>query len=116
MQTIVSVHQSGAYRSASNFHLPNNFIPERWLPDAKNKPSSPFYHDNRAVVQPFSVGPRNCIGRNLAFAEMRVILARVLWNFDLELCKESENWSDQKSYVLWEKGALMCRLKARGGI
>ncbi|KAL4760558.1 cytochrome P450 [Aspergillus foveolatus] len=114
--TIVSVHQSGAYRSESNFHLPNNFIPERWLPDAKNNPSSPFYHDNRAVVQPFSVGPRNCIGRNLAFAEMRVILARVLWNFDLELCKESENWSDQKSYVLWEKGALMCRLKAREGI
>ncbi|KAL4736476.1 cytochrome P450 [Aspergillus similis] len=114
--TKVSIHQSAAYRSHSNFHLPNDFIPERWLPDAKNNPSSPFYHDNRAVVQPFSVGPRNCIGRNLAFAEMRVILARVLWNFDLELCQESENWSDQKSYVLWEKGALMCRLKARRAI
>ncbi|KAL4995183.1 cytochrome P450 [Aspergillus recurvatus] len=98
--TTVSVHQSAAYRSASNFHLPDDFIPERWLPGARNDPSSPFYNDNRAVVQPFSVGPRNCIGRNLAFAEMRVILARVLWNFDLELCRESVNWSEQKSYAL----------------
>ncbi|KAL4980880.1 cytochrome P450 [Aspergillus desertorum] len=111
--TNVSVHQSAAYRSPSNFHLPDDFIPERWLPAAKNDPSSPFYHDNRAVVQPFSVGPRNCIGRNLAYAEMRVILAHVLWNFDLELCGESLNWSEQKSYVLWEKEALMCTLKVR---
>ncbi|KAL6233103.1 hypothetical protein BDW75DRAFT_252217 [Aspergillus navahoensis] len=114
--TNLSVHQSAAYRAPSNFHLPNEFIPERWLPDARNDPSSPFYNDNRAVVQPFSVGPRNCIGRNLAFAEMRVILARVLWNFDLELCRESVNWAEQKSYVLWEKGALMCRLKIRGDL
>ncbi|KAL5048440.1 hypothetical protein BDW71DRAFT_177694 [Aspergillus fruticulosus] len=114
--TKVSVHQSAAYKSPSNFHLPDDFIPERWLPDARNDPLSPFYNDNRAVVQPFSVGPRNCIGRNLAFAEMRLILARVLWNFDLELCKESVNWSKQKSYVLWEKGALMCRLKVRGDL
>ncbi|RDW74643.1 cytochrome P450 [Aspergillus mulundensis] len=112
-RTKVSVHQSAAYISPLNFHKPNQFIPERWLPAAKEDPSSPFYNDNRAILQPFSVGPRNCLGRNLAFAEMRVILARVLWNFDLELCEESSNWVDQKSYVLWEKPGLMCRLKVR---
>ncbi|KAF7585651.1 hypothetical protein BBP40_010354 [Aspergillus hancockii] len=111
--TKVSVHQSAAYWSPSNFHTPERFIPERWLPEAKRDPASPFFSDERDVLQPFSTGPRNCIGRNLAFAEMRVILARVLWNFDLELCEESREWRDQKSYTLWEKPPLMCKLTLR---
>ena len=38
---------------------------------------------------------------------MRLILARVLWNFDFKLATESENWvADQQVYVLWEKGPL----------
>jgi cytochrome P450 len=65
------------------------------------------------MFQPFSFGPRNCIGKNLAYNEMRVILASVLWNFDLELCEQSHDWADQKSYVLWEKPGLFCRLRAR---
>ncbi|KAF9882844.1 hypothetical protein FE257_004956 [Aspergillus nanangensis] len=111
--TAVSVHQSASNWSPLNFHAPDRFPPERWLREAKTDPSSPYFKDNRDVVQPFSVGPRNCIGKNLAYAEMRIILARVLWNFDLELCQESENWSDQKTYNLWEKPALMCNLKLR---
>ncbi|OJJ77740.1 hypothetical protein ASPBRDRAFT_202658 [Aspergillus brasiliensis CBS 101740] len=112
-KTKVSVNQSAAYRSPLNFYRPEEFRPERWLPQAKNDPSSPFYHDNREVLQPFSVGPRNCLGRNLAYAEMRVIFARVLWNFDIEMCEESRDWHHQKSYTLWAKPPLMCKLKAR---
>ncbi|KAL4930696.1 cytochrome P450 [Aspergillus undulatus] len=114
--TKVSVHQYAAYTSPLNFHLPHSFIPDRWLAPATKDPSSPFFNDTRGVLQPFSVGPRNCIGRNLAYAEMRVILARVLWNFDLSLCEESSNWNEQRSYTLWEKGALMCRLSVRGNL
>ncbi|KAM0123417.1 hypothetical protein ACHAO1_011300 [Botrytis cinerea] len=111
--TIVSVHQLAAYYSSLNFHKPECYIPERWLPEAKSDPLSPFFNDNRDVLQPFSVGPRNCIGRNLAYNEMRVILARTIWKFDLELCPESRGWNDQKSYILWEKPSLMCKLTPR---
>ncbi len=111
--TIVSVHQSGAYRSPMNFHRPEEFIPERWLPESTTNPNSPFFNDNRTVVQPFSVGPRNCIGRNLAYNEMRLILAKVLWSIDLELCEESRDWNEQKAFTLWEKPQLWCRLKVR---
>ncbi|KAJ6000069.1 hypothetical protein N7481_000478 [Penicillium waksmanii] len=98
-----------------NFYRPEEFLPERWLPLAKEDASSPFYNDNRDVLQPFSIGPRNCIGRNLANAEMRMILARVLWNFDMELCPESKGWEKQRSFLLWEKTPLLCILKKREG-
>jgi cytochrome P450 len=38
----------------------------------------------RDASQPFSYGPRNCIGRNLAYVEMKLIIARLVWTFDLE--------------------------------
>jgi hypothetical protein len=44
---------------------------------------------------------------------MRVILAKVLYNFDLELCKESENWTnDLKIWFIWFKAPLMVKLTA----
>jgi hypothetical protein len=63
--------------------------------------------------QPFSIGPRNCIGKNLAYNEVGLILARVLWKFDLELCDESNGWHEQKAYTLWEKPPLLCKVKRR---
>ncbi|KAF3385026.1 Cytochrome P450 monooxygenase dtxS2 [Penicillium rolfsii] len=113
--TEVGLHQYAAYTSSSNFHRPESFCPERWDPDVPNNPASPFYNDNREVFQPFSAGPRNCIGKNLAYAIMRTALARVLWEFDLELCSESKNWHVQKTYGLWDKGPLLCQLSRREG-
>lgn len=51
-------------------------------------------------------------GPSLAWHEMRLILAKTLWNFDLSLCQESKNWSDQKAYILWEKHPLMVTIKS----
>jgi len=97
--TAVSVSQWAANRSATNFTEPDSFVPERNLGDPR------FESDNRQAFQPFSVGPRNCLGRNLAYAEMRLILARVIWNFDLKLADDSI-WTDQHVYTFWEKGPL----------
>lgn len=43
---------------------------------------------------------------SLAYAEMRLILARILFNFDLKLVNEEEDWMDQCTFILWEKGPL----------
>lgn len=45
-------------------------------------------------------------------SEMRGILARDLWHFDISLEEESEQWNRQKVYLLWDKPDLMVRLKA----
>jgi cytochrome P450 len=51
---------------------------------------------------------------SLAYAEMRLILAKVLFTFDLELVDKERDWiGEQKVFTLWEKGALMVRLKQR---
>lgn len=106
--TAVAVPQLASYHSAQNFHQPHAFRPERWL---SNCPPE-FHNDNRDVHCPFSVGPRNCIGQALANAEMRLILCKMLWTFDLELLPGQEDWmSSQKTYVIWDKGPLWVRLK-----
>ncbi|CAI7657147.1 unnamed protein product [Penicillium discolor] len=105
-KTTLSVHHWATYRSAQNFRLPNQFIPERWIGDE-------FATDNKAAFQPFSFGPRNCIGKNLAYHEMRLILAKVLYNFEVSLLPDSIGWEKQKTFLLWEKNDLMVQLKAR---
>ncbi|KAK6211426.1 cytochrome P450 [Colletotrichum tabaci] len=99
--TTVSIYQWAMYHSEKNFRDPFGFHPERWLQDPA------FATDNKEAFQPFHVGPRNCIGRNLAYVEMRLILTRVLWNFDIKIADDSTDWAPkQKIYLLWEKGPL----------
>lgn len=113
--TRVGVHQTAAFWSPTNFARPREFVPERWLKEYQ-KGSSEFAADDRAVMQPFSYGPRNCIGRNLAYAEMKLILARMLWCFDLRLEGGHEGWEDQRSSMVWIKKPLLVRLSVREGV
>lgn len=77
------------------------FHPERWLGDPA------FADDRKDAFQPFHLGPRNCLGRNLAYIEMRLILSRILWNFDLRIDEDSLDWmSTQRVYTAWDRGKL----------
>ncbi|KAJ5729624.1 uncharacterized protein N7483_004132 [Penicillium malachiteum] len=111
--TTVGVHQHSAYHAVWNFHRPGDFCPERWLPESRGS-SSPFSGDNLGVLDSFSYGPRTCLGVKLTTAETRLILAKVLWHFDVELMLESQDWQDsQKATVSWHRTPLMCRIKRR---
>ncbi|KAG8631997.1 hypothetical protein KVT40_001137 [Elsinoe batatas] len=101
--TTLAIWQLALYKDEKYFKNPDKFAPERWLGDAEYK------DDVRDIFQPFHFGPRSCLGRNLAYAEMRVIFAKILYNFELELMPESANWIDQKMYTLWEKPKLMVK-------
>jgi cytochrome P450 len=54
-QTIVSTSPVASSMDPSNFVKPEKFIPERWL-NATTK-------DAKDASQPFSLGPRGCLGR-----------------------------------------------------
>ncbi|EDV20811.1 uncharacterized protein TRIADDRAFT_60697 [Trichoplax adhaerens] len=34
---------------------------------------------------PFSAGPRNCIGKNFALEELKIVLAKIIYNYEIEL-------------------------------
>nr|QSG30343.1 CYP65EW1 [Hormonema carpetanum] len=106
----VSVSPWAIYHSHTNFYEADSFIPERWLGKDER-----FINDNHAAFQPFSTGPRNCIGRNLAYHEARLLMTEVLWNFDLGLMPESEGWIDQKVFSFWDKPPLWLKLNRRDG-
>jgi cytochrome P450 len=111
--TSVCVSSWGAAHSTANFVDPDAFIPERFMAD----PSQTYAADIKKAAQPFSTGPRGCIGRNLTYVELRLILAALLWNFDLEFADGAEKWDPRnefeglRAYNTWEKSPLMIRLK-----
>lgn len=97
---VVSIANYPMYYNSRNFTDPFSFKPERFLEPEK------FPRDRIDAVQPFSAGPRDCIGKNLAYSEMRTILARLIFNFDLELAEPEKDWMSQKIPSLWAKPAL----------
>jgi cytochrome P450 len=66
--------------SAEHFPQPDDYIPERWLPEGE----SPFPPVEEFTFYPFSAGTRNCVGKNFAMMEMRLILATILTRYELE--------------------------------
>jgi cytochrome P450 len=57
-QTTVGIYHYAIFRNPDYFVDVDEFIPERWIGTEGR-----FANDKRGVVQPFSFGPRNCIGR-----------------------------------------------------
>ena len=58
--TSVYVSQHASNHSSRNFADPDTFVPERWLNEER---PVKYNGDKREVVQPFSFGPRNCLGK-----------------------------------------------------
>ncbi|TLS26452.1 hypothetical protein PpBr36_04749 [Pyricularia pennisetigena] len=105
--TMVSVHQWATYRSAANFTDPETFAPQRFLPPTHPLYEEKYASDNKKAFRPFSAGPRDCIGKNLAYAEMRVVMARMLWNFDFELAPGQAGWmTNQQVLNIFKKPDL----------
>ena len=105
IQTIVSVNPWASFQSSLNFTKPASFIPERWLPN------SGYDSDNKAALQPFLLGNRTCLGQKLAWLELRLVLANLLWNFDLAVPSCGiPSWNSQKIFFNWEKLPMIIRL------
>lgn len=106
--TLVVVDLFATGRSSMNFAHPLEFRPERYL----ENPDPEFASDRRKSMRVFSAGPRDCLGKNLALAEMRIILARIIFNFDLQLVTPvDKNWIEKMpAFTFWEKTPLMVTL------
>lgn len=96
--THVSMGQFYMGRSDKLFDHPKEFRPERWLEGGEVQGVSGKRVDE--ILKPFSMGPRNCIGKQLALTEARLVTAKLIWGFDLELDGEHGRWvEDARFYV-----------------
>ncbi|KAH7082035.1 cytochrome P450 [Paraphoma chrysanthemicola] len=102
--TEVSSHPVAMNRNPEHFHDPDKFLPERWLEKT----------DHLDASQPFLIGPRACIGRNLANLEMRLLVAKLVFNLDMKLLDDDLDW-DRDTWVdtFWCKPPLMVRVERR---
>lgn len=64
---------------------PFEYIPERWLVDANVKGSVESVALAKSAFCPFSLGPRGCVGKGMAYKELGVILARLIYIFDMRI-------------------------------
>ncbi|KAH0357426.1 benzoate 4-monooxygenase cytochrome P450, partial [Aureobasidium melanogenum] len=101
----VSTNPFAASMSSVNFKDPFKFVPERWLENKEDDPDA---------SQPFSYGPRACMGRNLAWTELSLTMCKLHYKYDLELVNTDLDWhKDSKMHIVWHKPEMMVRVKPR---
>ena len=71
------------HHDAQYFPDPFTFNPSRWIP-GEGASDTAIALALSAFV-PFGYGPRTCAGRSLAYAEMMIILARMVRGLDMRL-------------------------------
>ncbi|KAI0148362.1 cytochrome P450 monooxygenase-like protein [Xylariaceae sp. FL1272] len=97
------------HRMESSFVQPNDFIPERWY-------SRPELIVDKRGYAPFSYGARYCLGKSMAYVELRLTTAIILSKYDVEFAPGYDPetmWRDMKDQVTCQPGEVLCLFKPR---
>jgi cytochrome P450 len=71
------------HHNPSYYPDPFAYIPERWIASEMSGVTEQHVAVAQSAFCPFSIGPRGCIGKGLAYIEMTITLARVLFLYDV---------------------------------
>nr|CAB3502075.1 unnamed protein product [Digitaria exilis] len=86
------------------------FWPERWLSEGGTKLR---YEPSYKFIS-FNAGPRTCLGKEMAFVQMKIAAAAVLWNFAVELVP-GHAVEPKLSIILHMKNGLAVTARRRDG-
>ncbi|KAI0145050.1 cytochrome P450 [Xylariaceae sp. FL1272] len=102
-------------RDSRYFHDGDNYRPQRWLPEDHLHWDPAFKSDMRDSFRPFSIGPRACPGKPLAWRQTKLFLAKVLWKFDVEMLPGQSIvfQRDFRMYGMWKKPDFRVRFRSR---
>ncbi|TYK12966.1 alkane hydroxylase MAH1-like [Cucumis melo var. makuwa] len=85
------------------------FKPERWITEKgriKREPSYKFFT--------FNTGPRSCLGKEVTFAQLKIISAAIIHNYDIESVVEDNNGiAPVASIILHMKTGFKVRVSKR---
>ncbi|KAL8927692.1 MAG: hypothetical protein Q9208_002107 [Pyrenodesmia sp. 3 TL-2023] len=102
----------GIHRDPAYWERPDDFVPERWLAAPGDA-----LHPIKGAYRPFSHGPRNCIGQELAMMEMKVIMALTARHFDITLGYETLDQANKSiRQVYGERGYQVQRAQPQGDL
>jgi cytochrome P450 len=73
-----SIHHNPAY-----YPDPYAFKPERWIADIDEGVTSESVKLAKDAFCAFSIGPRGCIGKNMAYLELQVAIGRLVFQYDM---------------------------------
>lgn len=90
--TDISVPIYALHHKEEYFRNADIFDPQRWLDQKKEGTDAA---DTYSAFNPFSLGPRGCPGKALAYAEMMPTLARMVWMFEMRLDGGTEVGEDE---------------------
>ena len=85
-ETIVAVPAYSIQRDERYFVRPDEWIPERWY-------SKPELVIDRDAWIPFSVGPLNFAGKHFAVMGMKVLMAKAVVAFDIQVAEGEDDRS-----------------------
>ncbi|KAL2871153.1 cytochrome P450 [Aspergillus lucknowensis] len=101
------------HRDEGLFRRPLEFIPERWLPgDDELEKDEKEAQNLKNFCIAFSLGARACIGRNLAYMEVSIVIAALVLNFEWELAEPGSAMETVERFNCNPK-ELMVRAKLR---
>jgi cytochrome P450 len=81
---IYAIHHNKEY-----YPDPFDFKPERWIVNEKQGVRKADVERAQSAFTPFSIGHRGCIGKNLAYVELSLAVARLVMRYDFQ---EVEGW------------------------
>jgi cytochrome P450 len=103
--TIISMSCHSYHHNPAYFSSPDQFLPERWANTHRAAELDKYWI-------PFSRGSRNCIGQNLAMAELYYAFAYLYRRFELEVFETTSKdmeWKD--AFVVVTNGHLQVKAK-----
>jgi cytochrome P450 len=82
---VVGVSPFAIHHNPEYYPDPFNFRPERWIVDEDAGVSAEQVVLAKAAFCPFSLGPRGCIGKQVAYLEVLIAMAMLLYTYDIRL-------------------------------
>ncbi|WQF87928.1 Putative cytochrome P450 [Colletotrichum destructivum] len=105
-------------RSERWFEDARSICPGRFLPNDHQPYDTRSDRDARGSFAPFSLGPRGYPCTNSAMRRLRIVIAQMVWSFDMKLTnKDQIDWErDAYLYGIWEHVGLWVKTILRPGL
>jgi cytochrome P450 len=123
--TVVGVSAYAIHHNPDYYPDPFEFRPQRWIENEKAGVTPESVANARAAFCAFSIGQRGCIGKQLAYVELTIALATLLYVYDVRLPSSekeleaeilnnsrwgrdgAEEYQLMEGFLAWTEGPMM---------